>query len=136
MNLEKFLETIYVGDRFVKSIIIDSQRKEIKIQINLISRIRSDDGMWNFYNDENIKDGLIVFTDVETFSFNPQGIIPNDELYDWKIRKMLEDESQYEIELYMGSYNKYGECKEVKLKLKAKGVYLEDPLNPEIKICN
>ncbi|WP_291581518.1 DUF6258 family protein [Clostridium sp. UBA6640] len=136
MNLEKFLETIYVGDRFVKSIIIDSQRKEIKIQINLISRIRSDDGMWNFYNDENIKDGLIVFTDVETFSFNPQGIIPNDELYDWKIRKMFEDESQYEIELYMGSYNKYGECQEVKLKLKAKGVYLEDPLNPEIKICN
>lgn len=136
MNLEKFLETIYVGDRFVKSIIIDSQQKEIKIQINLISRIRSDDGMWNFYNDENIKDGLIVFTDVETFSFNPQGIIPNDELYEWKIRKMLEDESQYEIELYMGSYNKYGECKEVKLKLKAKVVYLEDPLNPEIKICN
>lgn len=136
MNLEEFLKTIYVGDRFVKSIVIDSQQREMKVQINLISRIRSNDGMWNFYNDENIKDGLIVFTDLESFSFNPPGIIPNDELYDCKVTRMIENESEYEIELYMGSYNKCGEYIEVTLKLKAKGVYLQDPLNPKAKICN
>ncbi|MBK1812653.1 hypothetical protein JHL18_18700 [Clostridium sp. YIM B02505] len=136
MNLEEFLKTIYVGDRFIKSIVIDSQKSELKIQINLISRIRSDDGLWNFYNDENIEDGLIVFTDVETFSFNPPGIIPNDELYDWEITKLTDDESEYEIVLHMGSYNRCGECREVTLTLNTKGVYLEDPLNPEVKICN
>ncbi|AFS78650.1 hypothetical protein Curi_c16430 [Gottschalkia acidurici 9a] len=134
MNLEEFLETIYVGDRFIKSIIIDSQQKEVKIQFNLISRIRSSSGAWDFYNNENIENGLIVFTDIETFSFDPPEIIPNDELYDWRITKM--DESGYEIDLYMGSYNNYGDHQEVKLKLKTKGIYLEDPLNQGTKIYN
>ena len=50
MNIEQFMKTVYLGDRFLKEIVIDSYNKEIKLKINLISRIRNSDGIWNNYN--------------------------------------------------------------------------------------
>lgn len=136
MNIIDFFKTIYVGDRYVKGFIINSQQKIVKIQVDSISRIRSEDGLWNFYNDENIDDGLIVFSDVEAISFDPPGFIPNDGINYWDIKKIEreDEEDVYDIELYIGSYYKLGEYNEVKVCIRAKRSYLEDPLNPETEI--
>ena len=137
MNMIDFLKTIYVGDRYVKGFIIDSQQKVVKIQVDSISRVRSEDGLWNFYNDENIDDGLIVFSDVEAISFDPPGFIPNDGINYWDIKKIKREDDQdvYDIELYIGSYYKLGEYNEVKVCIRATRAYLEDPLRPGIEIC-
>src|SRR5688572_28261911 len=78
MEPEKFLQTIYLGDRGCKSILLDGWNERVAIQINLISRIRDASGNWDFYDKEDIEDGLIVFEDVVSIFFDPPGFIPND----------------------------------------------------------
>lgn len=130
MEISDFLNTIYVGDRFVKGIVIDSSKKEVKIKLDSISRIRPQKNHeWGFCNDEDIEDGYIVFTDVVYFSMEPLGLIPNDELYHWEVKAAENGFS--EIDIYMGSYNSVDKGQEeVILKLLAKGVCLEDPQDP------
>ena len=129
MYIKEFMSTIYVGDRYVKGIVIDSIEKEVKIKISEISRKRSEDGKWNYYNDENIENGYLVFTEVSYFSMQPPGLIPDDELYHWEIKEL--QNGIIEIDLYMGSYegNEMGE-REVIAKIRAKGACLEDPQDP------
>lgn len=78
MDIEKFIDSIYLGDRGCKMIILDGRRARIAIQIDCISRVRASDGCWHFYTDEDIVDGRIVFTDVISVSLDPVGAIPND----------------------------------------------------------
>jgi len=52
--------------------------KRIVIQVDEISRVRSASGRWEYYNEENIVDGLMVFTDARSIKFDPVGPIPND----------------------------------------------------------
>lgn len=134
MKIEEFLKSVYVGDRFVKEIVLDSYKNEVKIKINLISRIREHKNHeWGFCNDENIEDGYIVFTEVSHFSMQPLGLIPNDELYHWEIKESENGVS--EIDFYMGSYNDREKGQEeVILKIIAVGVCLEDPQDPQNRI--
>lgn len=125
MNVEQFMKTIYLGDRFLKEIVIDSYNKEIKLKINVISRIRNSEGVWNYYNNENIQDGYIIFSDAQKFSLEPGGVIPNDEINDWECREL--EKGVFEILFYIGSYNFENEYKEVKVSLHTKQVCLEDP---------
>lgn len=132
MKIKEFINTIYLGDRWLKSIIVDSVNSKVKLQVNLISRIRSEDGFWNYYNDENIEDGFIVFTDVENLEMSPQGVIPNDEICNYEINIINDDVS--EVIFYIGSYDKNNNYTEVKLRLVVGGIYLEDPKQPNKEI--
>jgi len=132
MKIKEFINTIYLGDRWLKSIIVDSVNSKVKLQVNLISRIRSEDGFWNYYNDENIEDGFIVFTDVENLEISPQGVIPNDEICNYEINIINDDVS--EVIFYIGSYDKNNNYTEVKLRLVVGGIYLEDPKQPNKEI--
>lgn len=132
--MESFMKTIYLGDRWLNGIIIDSASSKLKLQVNLISRIRNENGKWNYYNDENIENGLIVFTDVESFEMSPPGIIPNDEICDYEVKEIRGNLS--EVLFYIGSYDKIGNYTEVRLRLTAGGVYLEDPKQPDKKILS
>lgn len=124
MNIEQFMRTVYLGDRFLKEIVIDSYNKEIKLKINLISRIRNSDGIWNYYNDENIQDGYIVFSDVQRFALEPEGAIPNDEINDWECNEI--GDGIYEVSFNVGSYNSENQYRETKIRLHAKQICLED----------
>ena len=69
----KFLKTIYLGDRGVTGISMDSVRKTVKIHIDCISRVRGEN--WNYYTDEDLENGAIVFTGCKKFFFDTNGIL-------------------------------------------------------------
>lgn len=129
MNIEQFMKTVYLGDRYIKEIIIDAEKSELKIKANMISRIRSEDGNWNYYNEENIEDGYLVFSGLKTFSFEPQGIIPNDEICDYEIN--VDQKGFFNVRFDLGAYvdrdkDKY---QKVSLNFKAKHCCIEDSKN-------
>lgn len=137
MNITEFIKTIYLGDRTCKAVIINSQENVVKIQVDVISRIRDTLYNWNFYNDENIEDGFIVFSDVEHICFEPKGLIPNGYINMFQLEKYLDDEEingRFKFEIHIGSYSKKGEYDEVVITVIAKGLYLEDPLKPDVAI--
>jgi hypothetical protein len=78
MNPIEFFKTVYLGDRRCKQLIIDGVAAEIRLQIDLISRIRG--SQWNYYADEDIPDGFLVFEGVIKFELMPQGPLPNDRI--------------------------------------------------------
>ncbi|EBC4879235.1 hypothetical protein JHW15_004521 [Salmonella enterica subsp. enterica] len=71
-------DRIYLGDRAIKKIEFELWEKEIRIQINLISRLAYGTTEWNFYNNEDLEDGYFVFFDVDCFSITPEGSLPDD----------------------------------------------------------
>lgn len=134
MNPIEFVNTIYLGDRFCKCITIDGFGDQVKIQVNMISRIRSESGNWEYYNDENIEDGIIVFDGTESIIFEPQGYVPNDEIEIVGVDQIEGNEEKFLFQISTASCNKKGEYNEVTIKIVAKGIYLEDPANPDERI--
>lgn len=133
MKPGQFIETIYLGDRACKKIEIDGWNNIVRIQVNEISRIRDPSGRWNYYNDENIVDGYIVFTDVKSFVFDPPGFIPNDELELYSVESI--DGGNYRFVVIITSVNQMSEGTNVTITIEAKGIHLEDPQKPGVKIC-
>lgn len=71
-------DRIYLGDRAIKKIEFDLWSKQIRIQVNLISRIAYGTTEWIFYDNEDLEDGYLVFSDVSFFNITPNGSIPDD----------------------------------------------------------
>jgi len=71
-------DRIYLGDRAIKKIEFYLWTKQIRIQVNLISRIAYGTTEWNFYDNEDLEDGYLVFSDVSFFNITPNGSIPDD----------------------------------------------------------
>ncbi|MGA2218548.1 MAG: DUF6258 family protein [Terracidiphilus sp.] len=130
----EFLKTIYLGDRACKSITIDGWGSRVLIQVDEISRVRSASGRWEHYNDENIVDGLSVFTDARSIQFDPIGPIPNDYINDLEA-KPIEDDF-YRFTFSVGSTDAFAKTTEVIVVIGAKRVHLEDPARPGIAIEN
>ena len=100
----------------------------------MISRIRSASGKWEYYNDENIEDGLIVFTGVRSISLEPQGFIPNDEIEFENVESVKGNDEEYLFNLSAESCDQQGKYTEVKIKIIATGIQLEDPSSKSIEI--
>ena len=67
MSIGELCNSIYLGDRFCEKMTIQNDR--ISFQIDCISRVRSKNGNWEYYNDEDIYHGLIVFDLVSEYYF-------------------------------------------------------------------
>lgn len=129
--VESILKTVYLGDRYCKSEKYDAQKGIYQVQMNCISRIRSSDGEWNFYNDENIDDGIISFEGVSDIERSSELEI-NDEIFSIEI---LASEESYYIFHLIGSYvNDEGVTSEVSVRIEAKEVCLINPMYPDKKI--
>lgn len=134
MDPVTFVNTLYLGDRFCKKIVIDSWNRKVSIQVNQISRIRDPSGHWNFYTDEDIDDGSIVLSEVEYFSMSPEGLIPNDYI-ECEV-ELLHDKSpslgnpKHLFTFYIGCVNALASSQQVTIKIIAEDIHLEDPGKP------
>lgn len=138
MNPEQFLQTIYLGDRGCKAVMIDSYNQRVAIQVDVISRLRPGAKTWDFYSDEDIKDGWLVFTDVRSVRFEPSGPLPNDLINDVSVKAFDSSGSQpgYFFELSIGSVDDTGNSTEVLVKIEAGDVHLKDPAKPGVEITS
>lgn len=126
MTPDKFLDSIYLGDRACKGIVIDSWRKEVKIHIDSISRVRGE--TWDFYSAEDVENGFLVFEGVDHISFDPPGRIPDDEIGD--IEFVGYEDDRFTVNIDIGSVEQTAsEVKfhSVKLTIRAKAVAIEKP---------
>jgi hypothetical protein len=128
----EFLKTIYLGDRACKCIAIDGWRNRVAIQVDEISRIRSASGNWEYYSDENILDGLLVFSGVKSILFDPPGPIPNDYIND--LQAELLPDGFFRFKLSISAVNGLPETTEVVVTIDAKQLHLEDPARPGMMI--
>ena len=118
----KFLKTIYLGDRGVTGISMDSVRKTVKIHIDCISRVRGEN--WNYYTDEDLENASIVFTGCKKFFFDTNGILPSDFIEIESVEQTADNE--YSIVFDVSSYS-FDEKRLIPAKLKIifQSVHLE-----------
>jgi hypothetical protein len=140
MQPSEFLRTLYLGDRACKSLLIDGWNERVALQVEpTISRIRSPSGRWEYYTDEDIDNGLVVFTGVESIVFEPPGLIPNDAINSIDVEPIGKPETsdagqRFLFKLCIASGLASGEYAQVSVKVVAKGVHLEDPARPGLTI--
>ena len=140
MNPIEFVDTIYLGDRACKGILVDAWNRTIAIRVDDISRSREGkNNEWGFTSEEDIENGLIVFTEVESIQFDPSGPIPNDFINSFSVTGPITDGARPEVQLFqfelgITSCSRSGVTGEVILTMVAAGVHLEDPARPGLKI--
>jgi hypothetical protein len=109
------------------------------IQVDQISRIRSHSGQWDYYTDEDIIDGHLVFECVSSVRFDPPGLIPNDYICRIEGKRVREERAEegsesYSFEILIGSVGKKAVVGGVDVTIIATSLHLEDPLRPGIRI--
>jgi hypothetical protein len=135
MDPLRLQRTIYLGDRAVKQVILDGWEKKVKIQIDTISRVRSPDGQWQFYTDEDIEDGFLVCGDVKTCTIEPPGAIPDDYVASFALTPSSEWPDSVVMELRTAGPTPSGKRGEIVIRVVAGTFYLEDPKRPGVRIA-
>lgn len=133
----EFIKTLYLGDRACKRVIIDGLQKRLIIEVDNISRNRNPSGQWEFYTEEDIVDGMVVFEGLNSFEFSPQGFVPSD----W-IEFISVDETNanspntpsIKVILSLGAIDGQGNAKELTLIVCCRSIHLEDPKQPGTRI--
>jgi hypothetical protein len=138
MNPKQFLKSVYLGDRACKAVMIDSWRKRVAIQVDVISRVEPGTESWDYYTDGDIKDGWLVFTKVSSVRFDPAGPLPNDLINDVSVEEVdrpgCEPACLFEVSISSGDDS--GNSTEVVVRVEARGVHLADPAKPGLEISN
>ncbi len=134
MNVKKFVSSIYLGDRACKKISIDSWGQELSVEVDTISRIRSEDGNWDFNDDENIENGQLVFGKVKNVFFDENGNIPNDQINSFDV--IEQENGSYCFTLSIDSVSDDGSNQETIIKIIAGSIGIRDPLNSEVLIVD
>ena len=133
MDVKKFLKTGYVGDRGCKSVLVDGWKAEVKVQVTCISRVRSE--TWNYYADEDLIDGFIVFEGVTQIFFEPPGMVPNDLINEIRVDELAsQNQARYQFVLSIDAVDASGERKEVEVRIHADSMALEDQGEPGKRI--
>ena len=132
MDLVEFVDSLYLGDRRCMKIVLDGINRTVSIQVDTISRVRSPDGRWNFYSDEDIEGGHIVITDVSSIDWNESQRIPNDHI--GYLRAERRNDERYLVSFSADSVDEDGSNHEVVLRVVAQGMYLADPARPGVEI--
>jgi hypothetical protein len=135
MDVVAFVRSIYLGDRVCRSVLINGWRERVEVTVDLISRIRSESGRWDFYSAEDIEEGRIVFTGVTSVSLVPAGLVPNDYIQSLRVDTVSPEGASSSPEHFaftveIGSVDRSGGGGLVTLSVVAAGVHLEDPERP------
>lgn len=130
MNPLKFLSTVYLGDRALKSFLVDGWNARVCLQVDCISRVRGE--TWNFYNVEDVTDGLLVFTHTTSFRIDPPGAIPDDYIIGWDAAPAAEDASRWCVQFQVGCCSGH----QAAVEIVCQQVHIEDPARPGVKITD
>lgn len=131
-EMEQFINSIYLGDCFCTKLVFEGVKNQVELHVNLISRIRSESGDWNFYSDEDIENGAIVFTGIQSISLGGLALLPNDQIYDIHINKKDIRFSEFIIE--MSHVDQDAITHDMTMSFVAEGAYLMNPLMPGVEI--
>lgn len=137
MHPTELLKTIYLGDRACKALSLEGWAKRVVLHVDVISRIRSDTGSWDFYTAEDTPDGRLVFADVLGVRLDPSGPVPNDlinEVVVLEVVKSTAAKPVYVFSLSIGSIDEAGRSTEVIVEIRARDLYLQDPRTPAMEI--
>lgn len=104
MDPIEFVDSIYLGDRACKAIILDGWASEVKLQVDCISRVRGK--TWNFYRAEDLKDGFIVFENVSQVEWGASGHIPNDIIQSLTAKVDHTLQAKFVFQMEIASYDK------------------------------
>jgi hypothetical protein len=135
MRLDLFLATVYLGDRACKAVMIDGWNERVSITVDEISRIRSASGNWDYYNDENVTDGALVFTGVQSVSLTPPGPLPSDQIEIESVEPIDARAHHFRVKFHIfGVLPESKELRSMRLELVAESVHIEDPAKPGVKV--
>lgn len=128
-KIKDFLNSIYLGDRYCENVIITDQR--MLFQINCISRLEKGTKEWNYYSDEDIEHGYLVFDEVIDYCFSADLEI-NDEIYEIKV--IEEKDKIFSFVIYGCNVSEYAVYKDIEILIKAKKFYILNPRDNSIII--
>jgi hypothetical protein len=137
MTPPDLLKTIYYGDRGCKSVLVDGWNRRVAVQVTQISRVRSSSGNWDYYTAEDIPDGLLVFTSVNSVRLEPSGAVPNDFINDIRVTEVSDIRSGKKLFLFVisvASTDDAGLSTEVMIEIQAEDFHVEDPRQPGVEI--
>ena len=126
-EMKKFLSSIYLGDRFCENVTVENHK--ISFQINLISRLKRGTKEWNYYSEEDIEHGHLVFDEV--IDYTPISIpFFNDEIYAIEVTEKVQEIYTFIIK---GCHvSDTGISTDQKLQIRAKKCYIYNPQNNRI----
>jgi hypothetical protein len=134
---ERLLQTIYIGDRACKAVLIDSWKDRVAVQIDVISRLKPGAKTWDFDTEEDIQDGWLVFSEVSAIRFDPPGPLPNDYITSISVKSADSPKAfaRFLFELSIGSVNEFADSTEVRVLIEANHLHIEDPKRPGVEIA-
>ena len=119
---------------------MDGWNDRIAVAVSTISRVRSASGLWEYYTDEDIPGGLIVFTGARSIRFEPSGLIPNDLIAGLEVGPLSwggnpdPTKQLYRFTMNIAAGAGRGESLDVLVEIVAEGIHLEDPARPGVEI--
>jgi len=135
-------ESIYLGDRSLKAILIDGWLEQVSFRVDLISRLRPGTHSWEYYNEKDIEDGLIVLSGVQSITLAPPGYVPNDYVNSFDVRPLPSPDTVtqapalFAFTMNVSSVARDGSSREVVVEVIAREMHLEDPSQPGLKITD
>jgi hypothetical protein len=132
--MDAFLKSIYFQESYLKAILFDSLKNEIRLCVSEISLGSFSQEGLGFDSERDIVDGEIVFSDVQAVQINAPNRLPNDEIFAITVSQPLSGSEYFEVVVDLGCVDKNSQHSEARLSLSAKNVYLVDPADPERKV--
>jgi len=132
MNVKSLIKSVYLGDRYCTKIIFDGEKDQVEVHVNLISRVRSTSGEWNFYSDEDIENGAIVFEGIKDINMGNMCMIPNDQIYNIDVKGM--ENGLFEVVIETSHVDKDANTHDLSMRLIVENAYLYNPALPKVKI--
>lgn len=131
MNPAALMKTVYLGDRACRALTINGWAKEIRIHVDCISRMRPSTETWDYYVDEDITEGVLVFADVDQLNIEVSGPLPNDEI---EVVTSEPGVGQTATTVSIGAVDQDGVSHEFLLRFLCRDAWLEDPKSPGVEL--
>jgi hypothetical protein len=142
MDPRDFIDTIYLGDEGGMSVLIDSSKSEVKLQVTCIHRVRSEE--WNFYTAEDLISGFVVFEGVKELSFhefgssffNPECLLHLDYMESIEVKLLDVEKQAFEFVIKINVLFSIEKTSQIEIRMVGRSIALEPFDQPGHRIRN